>query len=157
MFCFTNIWLDICGKISIKLKVETMRKLLMLTVPLAFMLGSCLDNDNSVRYTDYITIDAGVLPDTSVVNATVHVPIRATAPNTCWHSIRFIHEVDSDTLYQYAALATFENHGETCEDVLVTKDSTFNFIPTELGSYVFAFYSVNEETVTDTIVVVSEK
>lgn len=132
-----------------------MRKLLVLAgLFLALAVSSCLDNENEIIYTDYIMVTAGVLPDTVEVNTPITISLRGTAPNSCWHSIRFAQGVKEDTLCTYAAIATFENHGENCAEVVVTKDTVVTFTPTLTKSYVFQFVKSYTEVTKDTVVVV---
>ncbi len=118
-------------------------------------LNSCLDNENEVIYTDYITVTTvGALPDTVEVNTPITISLRGTAPNSCWHSIRFAQGVKEDTLCTYAAIATFENHGENCAEVVVTKDTVVTFTPKLAKSYVFQFVKSYTEVTKDTVVVI---
>lgn len=136
-----------------------MRKIiLVLVVPFLLALNSCLENENSIIYSDGISLSVGTLIDTAVINTQISLPLRATAPNACWRDIKFIHEVQNDSILKYAALATFENHGETCADVIQIKDSVFKYTPTSLKPLVIFIYSVNEitglvEVKNDTIIV----
>lgn len=124
-----------------------MRKIILLfAAPLFLTFTSCLENENSIIYSDIVTLSVGVLPDTVVINTQISFPFRATAPNTCWRDIKFIHEVQNDSILKYAAIATFENHGETCEDVVQIKDSVFKYTPTTLKPLVVSVTTLNEIT-----------
>lgn len=116
--------------------------------------SSCIDNETDIVYTDYISVSAGVLPDTVEVNTPITISLRGTAPNSCWSSIRFAQGVKEDTLCTYAAIATFENHGENCAEVVVTKDTVVTFTPTLTKSYVFQFVKSYTEVTKDTVVVI---
>lgn len=133
-----------------------MKKLILLALLSTFSLVSCLENENSIVSTSTIDLYAGILPDTVIVNSTTPISLRATAPNSCWHSIRFRKEAVRDTVTNYWAIATFENHGEVCNDVLVTKDTVINFIPTATKSYIFQFLENYNKVRVDTVVVVSQ-
>ncbi|BDX38589.1 hypothetical protein CYCD_19440 [Tenuifilaceae bacterium CYCD] len=118
-------------------------------------LNSCLDNETEVIYSDYVTVTViGALPDTVEVNTPIIISLRGTAPNSCWHSIHFAKGVKEDTLCTYAAIATFENHGENCAEVEVTKDTVVTFTPTLAKSYVFQFVKSYTEVTKDTVVVI---
>lgn len=133
-----------------------MRKLfpILLTMLLFAALPSCLDNEDEIIFSDYITLTSGELPSTVDVNTPISIDLTATAPNSCWHSIRFKHGVESDTICIYAAVAIFENHGKTCDEVPVTKDTTVTFTPTLAKSYIFKFMKSYSEVVIDTVEVV---
>ncbi|KAB2868841.1 MAG: hypothetical protein F9K37_09430 [Bacteroidales bacterium] len=133
-----------------------MKKLILLALLSSFSLVSCLENENSIVSTSTIDLFAGILPDTVIVNSTTPISLRATAPNSCWHSIRFRKETIRDTLTNFWAIGTFENHGEVCNDVLVTKDTVINLIPTATKSYIFQFLENYNKVRVDTIVVVAE-
>jgi hypothetical protein len=112
-----------------------------------------LKNENSIIYSDLVTLSVGALPDTVTIYSEIILPFRATAPNGCWRDIKFVHEVQNDSMLLYAATATFENHGEECVDEIQTKDSVFKFTPTKLKPLVVYVYSVNEAVTKDTIFV----
>ncbi|MGE0078870.1 MAG: hypothetical protein AB7S48_13505 [Bacteroidales bacterium] len=133
-----------------------MRKILSFLVVLAFSsLTSCIDdNDTSIVFTDYIVVEAANLPDTVTVNTPLEISLHAYAPNQCWSNIRFASGVRSDTICTYAAVATFENHGETCADGLVTKDTVYTFTPTLEKKYIFQFAEYTT-LVRDTVVVIA--
>lgn len=135
-----------------------MRKIiLVLAAPLLLTLTSCLKTDNSIVFSDLVTLSVGALPDTVEINTQISLPFRATAPNGCWRDIKFVHEVQNDSMLLYAATATYENHGEECADVVLTKDSVFKFTPTKLKPLVVYVYSVNEAVKKDTIFVKAAK
>ena len=124
-----------------------MRKIiLLLAVSFILTLTSCLKNENSIIYSDIVTLSVGALPDTVIINSEISLPFRATAPNACWRNIMFFHEVQNDTILIYFASATFENHGETCADIIQIKDSVFKYTPTTLKPLVVNYYTVNEIT-----------
>jgi len=133
-----------------------MKKLILLALLSTFSLVSCLENDSSIVSTSTIDLYAGILPDTVTIYSTVPISLRATAPNSCWHSIQFRKETIRDTLTNFWAIGTFENHGEVCSEVLVTKDTVINFVPTITKSYVFQFLENYNKVRVDTIVVVAE-
>lgn len=139
---------DFCNTIpSFNLKIDNMRKIiLVLAVPLLLTLTSCLKNENSIIYSDAISLSVGPLIDTAVINTQISLPFRATAPNACWRDIKFVHVVEKDSILKYGAVATFENHGENCADVIQIKDSVFKYTPTTLKPLVVYIYSVNETT-----------
>jgi len=133
-----------------------MRKPLLLLFALSatITMSSCLVNDNEVMYTDYITLTAGTLPDTVVVNTPVEISLRATTPSTCWQNIRFFQNIHEDTLCTYYAWATYVNHGEECYEVPIFEDTVVTFTPTLAKSYVFQFVKSYTEVTKDTVVVI---
>lgn len=117
---------------------------MVFSVPLVLTLVSCLKTENSIIYSDIVSLSVGALPDTVTINTPISLPFRATAPNTCWKDIEFVHEVQNDSILIYSAKATFENHGEICVDALIIEDSVFKYTPTTLKSLVVYVYSLDD-------------
>ena len=132
------------------------KAILVLAVPFLLTLTSCLKNENSIIFSDYVELSASALPDTVQVNSAIPITLVATAENACWHSLGFLQGVVSDTIVTYAAYGTFENHGEVCEDVMVTKDTLTHFVPINVKSYIFRFIVASDSVRVDTVVVVAE-
>ena len=126
---------------------------MVLAAPLLLALASCLEGENSIVYRNPVDLSKGFLPDTVDLNSTTQIALMASAPNSCWHSLNFVIEVESDTAYYIWAMGVFENHGESCVDEIVTKDTVINFTPTIEKSYVFKFLESNDKIKVDTIVV----
>ncbi len=116
-------------------------KILMLPLLMGFAFTSCFEGDNFIRYTDYVTMEAGLLPDSMVVNTSFNLPIRATAPNGCWSGIRVYVNVKADSAYYISAAGTFENHGEPCSQQLVVHDTVYVFTPKVNKTHLFYFYN----------------
>ena len=127
--------------------------ILVLAASLLLILASCLKNENSIIFSDYVELSASALPDTVQVNSAIPITLVATAENACWHSLGFLQGIVSDTIVTYAAYGTFENHGEVCEDVIVTKDTLTHFVPTKVKNYIFPFVVAADSVRIDTVVV----
>ncbi len=127
--------------------------ILVLAASLLLILASCLKNENSIIFSDYVELSASALPDTVQVNSAIPITLVATAENACWHSLGFLQGIVSDTIVTYAAYGTFENHGEVCEDVIVTKDTLTHFVPTKVKNYIFRFVVAADSVRIDTVVV----
>ena len=74
---------------------------ILITFLLLFTIESCLDNENTVRYTDVIQMEAGPVPDTMVVNETYSIQFRMGVPNSCWHSLALNQEEFNDSTYRF--------------------------------------------------------
>lgn len=132
-----------------------MRKvsLILSVVLVVFTLESCLENENSIVSTSIIDLNTGRLPDTVYVNTIIPVSLRASVPNSCWHSITFYSEVAKDTIIGFMAKATFENHGEVCNEVITSKDTVINIPITVPRPHIFQFIESFNKVRTDTVIV----
>lgn len=120
-------------------KIMERLKLFTVVVLIAMTVNGCIEGDNYIRYSDYITLEAGPLPDTMVLNQSYNIILRASAPNTCWSNLQISVKSDDDSLYAFSALGTFENHGEECLQQLITLDSVYVFTPKVLKTHVLMF------------------
>ena len=136
-----------------------MRKLSILSaaVLLIFIMESCLENDTKIRFTDYISVSAGLIEDTVVINTPITISLRASAPSTCWHSLTFKESVKNDTSLTYWAYATYEDNGSGCNPEMVEKDTVVTLTPTLLKPYVINLYSKGLLSRSDTIVVIANR
>lgn len=114
---------------------------------------SCIEGDNYIRYSDFVTMEAGLVPDTMVVNTSFNLPIRASAPNGCWSGLRVYVNVKADSAYYISAAGTFENHGEPCTQQLVVHDTVYVFTPKVNKTHLLHFYNPtgNPQIRTDTV------
>jgi len=51
-------------------------KLLLLSGFVAAGLFGCIESDNYIIFTDYVTMEAGLLPDTMVLDSTYNIPVQ---------------------------------------------------------------------------------
>lgn len=130
---------------------------ILVAVSLVLIMGSCLENETKIRFTDYISVSAGLIEDTVVINTPVKISLRASAPSTCWHSLTFNESVKNDTALTYWAYATYEDNGSGCNPEMVEKDTVVTFTPTLLKSYVINLYSKGLLSHSDTIVIIANR
>lgn len=114
---------------------------ILFTILLLFTIESCMDNENTIKYTDVIQMEAGPVPDTMIANETYSIQFRMGVPNSCWHSLTLTQEEFNDSTYRFWATAIYENHGENCAQVLVTKDTVIAFKPTVAKPHILVFFN----------------
>lgn len=132
-----------------------MRKLfLFLAIPL--LLSSCnLDGDSHEQYTGYVSVYETQIPDSAMVSENISILAKASAPNGCWSNLNIYlgKSASVDTLYGISATGFFESYDGICADVLVTKETTFDFKADTVGTYIFVSYLASLATSMDTLVV----
>lgn len=111
------------------------------TALVAIGLFGCIEGDNYIRFTDYVTMEASLLPDTMILNETYNIEFRASAPNGCWSNIKVYTNTKSDSLFYFSAAGTYENHGETCSTQIVTHDTIISFTPKVSKTHILYFYN----------------
>jgi hypothetical protein len=102
-----------------------------------------------------VQMEAGPVPDTMTVNDTYPVQFRIGVPNSCWHSLEINQEEFNDSTYRFWATAIYENHGENCAQVVVTKDTVIAFKPTLAKPHILVFFNdPSSAPRVDTVVVI---
>lgn len=121
-------------------------------------LFGCIEGDNYVRFNDYVTMEAGLLPDTMILNEPYNLQVRASAPNGCWYNVKVYLNVKSDSAFFFSAAATYENHGEPCTQQLVTHDTIITITPKVAKTHLMYFYNPtgNPQIRIDTIYIKAE-
>ena len=133
-------------------------KLLLLSGFVAAGLFGCMESDNYIIFTDYVTMEAGLLPDTMVLDSTYNIPFRASAPNGCWSDLRVYMNIQDDSLYFFSAEGTFENHGEACTQQVVTHDTIIAITPKVNKTHIMSFLNPtgNPQVRVDTVYIKPE-
>lgn len=133
------------------------KTLLVSAIGLSTLLG-CIEGDNYVRFNDYVTMEAGLLPDTMMLNEPYSLQIRASAPNGCWSNVRVYLNIKSDTAYYFSAVGTYENHGEACSQQLVIHDTIITITPKVEKTHLMYFYNPtgDHQIRTDTVYIKAE-
>ena len=102
--------------------------------------SSCGDLENSITYPVYTNIEYWSMPDTVAVNSSFNVYVSSSIDNTCLKNMYFTMSKSVDEKnYLIWPTATFENHGEICNELKVPFDSTFHITITAVGKYYFYF------------------
>lgn len=139
------------------MRINAVKAILILILGTAIF-TSCIDDpDYHVSVTTFVGISSDTLPDTSYAYMPIEVNIEATLVNSCWHSLNFLKEEESDSSYSFAASATFENNGEWCDTTLRTFDTTYTIVPLSAKKHIFYFFSYDSLMRTDTVVVLPQE
>ncbi len=128
--------------------------LYMLLIGIFFIsLVSCQqERDFYLKRTDIVPISGYIIPETMGLSDTVQISATAEAPNGCWNNLNFVYKEISDSIFTLTAYGIFETTG-TCPEGIVTKDTTFDFIPKKAGANLF-YITENSYTIqVDTIFV----
>ncbi|MFO8236410.1 MAG: hypothetical protein R6U04_13515 [Bacteroidales bacterium] len=120
---------------------------------LIFLLSSCFGDDGYyVKRTDYVSITEVSIPDSALVSDTVQIEATAQENNGCWRDLTFSFDSIADTTYMLSAYGIFESEG-ICPEVIVTADTTIEFIPTKEGLYQFQIARNSYSSTIDTMIV----
>jgi len=108
-----------------------------------FMLSCDLNGESHEKFTGYVSVVETILPDSAYTGQTIPVYARATAPNGCWSDLKLYlgKSVVADTVFGISATGLYESYNGLCTEILVSEDTTFNFIPDTAGTYLFISYS----------------
>ncbi len=131
-----------------------MKRLLTKIFPLIFIgfaMASCaLENDNYSQYTVALNLTGWNLPDTVKVSTPFNLTLSSKTESSCVSNLVFIvasvesedniHSVDNYNVY---AQAIYENHGETCSNLIVYKDTTISLTLSKAGKYYYNFLKDN--------------
>ncbi|MBK6963390.1 MAG: hypothetical protein IPH20_05445 [Bacteroidales bacterium] len=131
-------------------------KLFLSLLLFSVIITSCeLQGESHEKYTSYVSITETTLPDSVVIGQTVPVYAKAMAPNGCWSDLTIFlgKSVLSDTIYAISATGLFESYNGICSEILITADTTFEFKPDTVGTFIFASYSALLVPSYDTLVV----
>jgi len=131
-----------------------MKRLLTKIFPLLFIgfaMASCdIEGDNYTQCTVALNLTAWNLPDTVKVSTPFNLTLSSKTETSCLSNLVFIvasagsgddiHSVDNYNVY---AQAIYENHGETCSDLIVYKDTTISITLSKSGKYYYNFLQNN--------------
>jgi hypothetical protein len=120
---------------------------------LILLVTACsLQNENYVNITEAVPIINIEIPDSAKTLELVYINATAQETNGCWSNLHFNLEKKGEFEYYLSAIGNYESYG-TCADVIVSKDTTFEFIPSKAGSYLFRVFRSKQFVETDTIFV----
>jgi hypothetical protein len=114
--------------------------LIIFTVAI-FTLTNCkkIDNSSYIKSDIVLNLTSWSLPDTSRLSVPFNITLYSKIDNTCTSNLKFcVVKYDSITYHVFAD-ATFENHGEICDALLVNKDTTMSITIDKKGKNYFYF------------------
>ncbi len=128
-----------------------MKKLLICLIAIATF--SCSTSDDSpTSYNELLPIESAMVPEEFEIGETYEITITYLRPTTC-HAFNDIYYAKHNNERTVAVVSTvFESNGN-CTTIESELEASFNFKPTESGSYVFKFWQGEDESGEDTYLV----
>ncbi|MGB1307368.1 MAG: hypothetical protein ACPG6B_00555 [Oceanihabitans sp.] len=115
--------------------------LLIAIFALSCNLGS--DDTSNIRQ-ELLPIDVAVVPDEFVLNHTYVIDLAYIRPTTC-HAFKDIYYMAEDNQRTIAIVANVFNSSSGCDEIATVVETSFNFIATQTGTYVFKFWKGLDE------------
>ncbi len=122
-----------------------MKKLLALSFALFLVASSCSVPDDSPNYNfEILPVESVEIPDEFKLGETYPITVSYFRPSTCYSFKEFYYLKENNERTVAPINYVFEkNTCETLDTVLV--ESSFNFIVTSNGSYIFKFWQGKDE------------
>lgn len=120
-----------------------MKKLIALSFIL-LLFTACSVDDNSNYSFEVLPVESVTIPDAFTLGETYPITISYFRPSTC-HSFRELYYTKDDNQRTVApiTIAIEDKNCQTLEDELT--ETTFNFVVTSKGSYIFKFWQGEDE------------
>lgn len=114
-----------------------MKKILAILLLVSIL--SCSVSDDSLRsHTEILPIESVNMPDEFLVNHSHPIELLYYLPSSC-HAFNDIYYTINENERTVAIVSrVFETNG--CEEIITEIETSFNFRPTELGTYIFKFW-----------------
>lgn len=111
---------------------------------------SCSVSDDTPRsYTEFLPIESVSMPDAFIKNQTYTIYLTYNKPTSC-HLFKDIYYVVNANQSTVAIVSDVYPASSDCQETITEEETSFNFRPTELGSYVFKFWQgINTESATN--------
>jgi hypothetical protein len=119
--------------------MKNMKIKLLFALCFGILLISCKLSENHFRQTVFLNLETRNLPDTAKVSTPFDITVSTKVENTCIGKLQFIVEPYADSSYNVYARAIWENHGESCNELVELRDSTIQFTISHTGKYFFYF------------------
>jgi len=131
-----------------------MKRILTKIFPLLFigftMAGCDMGGDNYSQYAVALNLTGWNLPDTVKVSMPFNLTLSSKTESSCVSNLVFIvasveseDNIHSVANYNVYAQAIYENHGETCSNLIVYKDTTISLTLSKAGKYYYNFLKDN--------------
>ncbi len=116
-----------------------MKKIALFLILITSVLSCSVDNDN-ISYTyEVLPVDSYTMPDSFTLGETYEIKLKYQKPTSChiYQGIYYDKNLNTRTI----AVQTAVQNNQTCTtEVPPLSEVSFNFIPTNTGSYIFKFY-----------------
>jgi len=134
-----------------------MKKNIFLIILPIFLIISCSQSN----FTNTITKKTDILPvllvsmsDSVKVGQPVSITLRAVGYSSCWKNLRQSMRQPTDNHILFTAKGDFESYG-SCNDILIEKDSIFNFTLPKAGKYYIQLNESPLKVKTDSIQIIN--
>lgn len=121
-----------------------MKKIILLLVATTFLSCSLDDNNKDNYQYDVLAVKSYVLPDTLTLGKTYKIELKYQKPTICYmfQGIYYAKELNKRVI----GIQTAVNLNQECSPTLPPlSEVSFDFIPTEKGSYIFKFYKGKDD------------
>ena len=129
-----------------------MKKLIALSLVLLLFTACSVDDNNDYSF-EILPVESVTIPDEFSLGETYPITISYFRPTSC-HSFRELYYVKENNQRTVAPItvAFEDNNCEALEDELI--ETTFNFVVTSNGSYIFKFWQGEDENGEDQYLII---
>lgn len=127
-----------------------MKKHLILLICLV-TLSCSLDSDTPSFYSEFMPIESVIIPDKFELGATYEISLNYIKPTDC-HSFNDIYYAKNNNERTVAIVNSVLQNSE-CAILETELETTFEFIATEPGSYIFKFWQGKDDNGEDTYLI----
>lgn len=116
-----------------------MKKLLLLFILATFTSCDIGDDDSQNFTSEFMSIQSVDIPSEFTFGENYDITVNYTRPTSCYQFQRFIFQSDGLTTRTVAVVDT-RSLDDSCQQVQTNASVTFNFLVTNMETYVFQFY-----------------
>ncbi|WP_338732193.1 hypothetical protein [Mangrovimonas cancribranchiae] len=124
-----------------------------LAILLILLTFSCsVEDDSPETYHEILPVESAIVPDEFELNEVYDIQLTYIRPTNC-HAFYDIYYAKSENERTVAIISTvFPN--DACETIDAELEISFNFKPTETGSYIFKFWQGEDDNGEDEYMIV---
>lgn len=122
-----------------------MKKIILLLVVATTFLSCTLDENSNENYRfEVLPVASYSVPDTLNLGETYKIELKYQKPTICYQFQGIYY--DKNLNVRTIGVQTAVNVDQVCSEVVPPlSDAFFNFVPTEVGSYIFKFYKGKDD------------
>ncbi len=111
---------------------------------IAFLTLSCSTEEDSINsYIVVLPIDSVSMPQHFEVGETYQIDLTYLSPSNCHYFNDIYYDIDGN-ISHVAVLNTVADNGN-CETINLETETTFNFVPNNIGTHIFKFWQGKDE------------
>ncbi|AEH00937.1 hypothetical protein [Lacinutrix sp. 5H-3-7-4] len=115
---------------------------------IALIAFSCdISDDTPNTYQELLPIESAIVPEEFQVSVTYEINLTYIKPTTC-HSFKTLYYLKNGNERTVAIISAIVDTND-CSELNTEEEVSFDFLPTELGSYVFKFWQGTDENAQD--------